>query len=45
MSGDIDVRGMMAEGRARYMPPTGNPLGNLYLETMSGDIKVRYEIR
>lgn len=45
ISGDIDVRGMMADGRARYKPPTGNPLGNLYLETISGDIDVRYEAK
>ncbi len=45
MSGDVDVRGMMADGRARYKPPTGTSLGNLYLETMSGDIDVRYEVK
>ena len=45
LSGDIDVRGMMADGRVGYRPPTGNPLGNLYLETMSGDIDVRYEAK
>jgi len=44
-SGDVDVRGMMADGKARYIPPTGNPLGNLYLETISGDITVRYEVK
>lgn len=42
MSGDIDVRGMMADGRARYTPPGANPIGNLHLETMSGDIDVKY---
>jgi len=45
MSGDVDVHGMVAEGRRSYKPITGEPRGLLSLETMSGDIEVRYSTR
>lgn len=45
MSGDVDVRGMMSAGRNTFEPPSGNVEGNLSLETMSGDVTVKYNAR
>jgi hypothetical protein len=43
ISGDVDVYGMVAGGRRRYTPKSGESYGTLNLETISGDIHVRYE--
>ena len=42
MSGDVDVRGMMAAGRNTFEPPIEKADGTLSLQTMSGDVTVRY---
>src|SRR3989338_4424663 len=44
LSGEIDVRGMIRDGRNIYRPSTGDVLGTLQLETLSGDIDLRYKI-
>ena len=43
MSGDIDVRGMMSAGRNTFEPPAGDVQGTLLLQTMSGDVTVKYK--
>ncbi len=42
ISGDIDVRGMMADGRGRYRPAGDVSVGTLGLETVSGDVSIWY---
>jgi len=41
MAGDISIDGLVFDGHA-YAPPGERPIGVLFLETMSGDIFVKY---
>ena len=40
--GDINIKKMICEENDLYIPPDKKPVGNLYLKTSGGDIKVKY---
>ncbi len=43
IAGDIDVVGMISQGRGIFIPPNGKSIGILVIDTTSGDINVKYK--
>ena len=41
--GNVDVRGMLADGENTYKSPDAEPIGTLKIDTSSGNVKIRYK--